>query len=119
MAALPVATWVDRRDGFLTQCLFLAGLRVGEAVGLTTASFDLSNRLLYVLDGKTGAGILPLLPELAAAYQIYMDQRPPYAGDWIFLAADGALQLRKSQPLRPNGVRQMLRRRCRDAGCAI
>lgn len=106
-------TWVDLRDRLLVNVLFLCGVRVGEAVGCAVGDFDVRAKLVTVT-GKTGTRLVPLLPPVVEALVAYVYMRPPARSTALFLSAKGDGTPRGV--LTPNGVRQMLRRRCQAAG---
>lgn len=108
-------TWVDLRDRLLVNMLFLCGVRVGEAIGCTVGDFDVRTKLVTVT-GKTGTRLVPLLPPVIESFVAYVYMRPPAPTPALFLSAKGDLTQRGE--LTPNGVRQMLRRRCVVAGIA-
>lgn len=110
--------WIDLRDRLLIKVLFLCGVRVGEAVALAVADFDVRSKLLAVNRGKTGGRLVPLLPAVIDEFIAYIYARPGGAGaverSDLFLSAHGDLSVRGL--ITTNGVRQMLRRRCLQAG---
>lgn len=108
-------TWVDLRDRLLIHMLFLCGLRVGEAIGCAVDDFDVRTKLVTVT-GKTGSRLVPLLPPVIESFVAYIYQRPPAATAALFLSAHGDGTPRGE--ITANGVRQMLRRRCKAAGVA-
>lgn len=114
--SIPLATWLDRRDYLIVQSLFMCGLRVGEVCALRTDSIDVKAGLLRVEDGKTGSSVLPLLDEIAASYIDYMTWRPASDCPWLFPRSEAGGLLMHNEALKPNGIRLMLRRRCRYAG---
>ncbi len=106
--------WVDLRDRFLIKVLFLCGVRVGEAVALAVDDVDVRSKLLAVNRGKTGGRLVPLLPAVIDEFIAYLYARPPVERAELFLSAHGDKSVRGL--ITTNGVRQMLRRRCRAAG---
>jgi len=106
--------WVDLRDRFLIKVLFLCGVRVGEAVALSVDDLDVRSKLLAVNRGKTGGRLVPLLPAVIDEFIAYLYARPGVERKELFLSAHGDKSVRGL--ITTNGVRQMLRRRCRAAG---
>jgi site-specific recombinase XerD len=90
--SLPVDGWIGLRDYLLIHTVFYCGLRIGEALRLEATHFEITEerQVLHVPGGKTGAGVVPLLREVSEG------------------GVDGILT--------PSGARQMLKRRCADAG---
>jgi site-specific recombinase XerD len=105
--------WTAQRDRCLLLLLFWSGLRVAEAVGLRLEDVDIATRLVTVRRGKGGKSrAVPCAPELAASLLNYLMSRPPAEGDTLFVSNDGYGGVRGR--LTAEGVRQMLRRRCKS-----
>ena len=105
--------WTGARDFALLLLLYGAGLRIGEALGLTGAALPLGVTL-RVTGKRNKTRVVPILPAVAAAVTRYVDACPyPIARDApLFLGARGG-------PLAPGVVRARGRtaRRARG-GCA-
>ena len=104
------AGWLDLRDHAVLVLLYGAGLRIGEALGLTRATIDsLLNGGQDVLS-ITGKGnktrLVPLLPQAIEALRHYRDACPFMAamapGDIFFVGARGG-------PLDPAIVQKRVR----------
>lgn len=107
-------SWLDHRDRCIVLLLFWSGLRLGEVVGLNLGDVDTAARLVTVRGGKGGKDrIVPCAPELGPELLAYLMARPPWDGAELFVSNDGAGGVRGV--LTPNGLRQMLRRRCKQA----
>jgi site-specific recombinase XerD len=110
-------SWLDVRDCMMIELLRSTGLRVDEMVKLRTPDVDLREGFIYVAAGKGGKDrIAPFDDRFRRAFVAYMFNRPAWAGSELILAAG-----RYRQPvgaIRTNGVRQMMRRRCKAAGVA-
>jgi integrase len=118
LKSLPRATWIDYRDRLAVVTLFLTAVRVAELVALAIDDYDLVQSALTIRRGKGGnARSVPLLPVVKTEFVAYMMARPAWAGNEVFLAADGG-NLGVSNALTVWGLRQMLRRRCHAAGLA-
>ena len=92
--------WIGARDLAVLLLLYGAGLRIGEAVGLTGAALPLGETL--VVTGKRGkTRIVPLLPQVRAAVETYVSLCP-YA-----LPRDAPLfRGAKGGPLAPGLIRR-------------
>lgn len=107
--------WPDYRDRALLLLLYWSGLRVSEVVGLQLGDVDTAAQLLTVRHGKGGKDrIVPCTPDLALEMFGYLVGRPAWSGAALFVSNDGYGGARG--PLTAEGVRQMLRRRCKAAG---
>lgn len=112
----PEATWLDRRDRCLLIILFWSGLRLGELAALNVHDVDMRNGLITVRNGKGAKGrIVPAADELSVHLIDYLVNRPHWAGPELWLSADKDGVTVKG-PLQPEGIRQILKRRCRRAG---
>lgn len=102
--------WTGARDFALLLLLYGAGLRIGEALGLTGAVLPLSDTLRVT--GKRGkTRILPILPAVASAVTRYVDACP------FPIGKDGALFLgARGGPLAPGVVRASVRTARRALG---
>ncbi|SEM47441.1 integrase/recombinase XerC [Sphingomonas gellani] len=76
--------WIGARDWAVLLLLYGAGLRIGEALGLTAAVLPLGETL-SVVGKRAKTRVVPLLPQVRAAMEAYAEQCP-----WP-LPRDGAL----------------------------
>lgn len=108
--------WIDQRDRAMLVVLFYSGLRVGEVVGLEMGDIDTVRRVITVRSGKGGhERDVPCAPALLEPLTAYLYTRPATTracGLWY--SNDGAGGVRGR--LQTDGIRLMLRRRCRAAG---
>jgi integrase len=115
LGAISTVAWSDVRDQALLRLLFYSGLRVGEAVALYAGEVDMHRRVLLVRRAKGGsARLVPFADEVAPPLLEYLYRRPPWPGPELWLSNDGYGGVRGL--LTTEGVRQMLRRRCKAAG---
>lgn len=104
------AAWIDLRDAAILLLLYGAGLRIGEALGLTKAVVDgllrAGNDTLSVTGKGNKTRLVPLLPQALEALRTYRDACPFMAalgpGDAFFLGARGG-------PLDPAIVQKRVR----------
>jgi integrase len=109
-----VSDWVGLRDFLAVHVLFYCGLRVGELVQLEARHFDIDAQILRIPGGKTGAGLVPMLKDVIEAFMSYETHRPKSTEPRFLLASNGyGVPI---GPLTESGVRQMLKRRCKEAG---
>lgn len=103
--------WIAKRDEAVLLLLYGAGLRIGEALGLTRRAFVSGNgKLLTVLGKGRKERSLPLLPQIGEALQAYLKLCPydPGLDGPLFLGArGGALNPRVIQ-LRVESLRHQL-----------
>jgi integrase/recombinase XerC len=92
--------WIGARDWAVLMLLYGAGLRVGEATGLTGAVLPLG-ATLSVTGKRDKTRIVPLLPQVREAIRIYVEICP-----WP-IARDAALfRGAKGGPLAPGIIRR-------------
>ena len=95
--------WIAARDLAVLLLLYGAGLRIGEAMGLTGAVLPLGETL-RVTGKRDKTRIVPLLPQVREAVEDYV-RRCPYgaaAGEALFRGARGG-------PLSPAIIRRSVR----------
>ncbi len=107
-------TFENRRDQAIIRLLLDTGMRAGELIGLTLEDIDQPQAMALVM-GKGGrARACPYGAKTADALRRYIRARSrmPKAAttDKLWLGTKG--------PMTDSGVRQMLERRCIDAGVA-
>ena len=102
--------WVGARDFALLLLLYGAGLRIGEALGLTGAALPLGDTL-RVIGKRNKARVVPILPAVASAVSRYVEACPWPIGKEtpLFLGARGG-------PLQPGVVRASVRSARRALG---
>jgi site-specific recombinase XerD len=105
-------TFENRRDSAIIRLFLDTGMRAGELIGLALDDVDREQSMAFVM-GKGGRGrACPFGAKTADALRRYLRVRTrhPLAG------LSQALWLGKKGPMTDSGVRQMLERRCKDAG---
>jgi integrase/recombinase XerC len=113
------AAWIDLRDNAILLLLYGAGLRIGEALGLTKGAIDgllEGGRDTLEVTGKGNkARLVPLLPQAVEALKAYRDSCPFQAKlgakQAFFLGARGG-------PLDPAIVQKRVREIRRSLGLA-
>ena len=109
LACCDPATVVGRRDRAILLTLLDTGIRCSEAAHLDLADCRLGERRLLVRQGKGGRDrIVPFAGRCAAALAAYGPDRGPAPGPLFVAARYGRLQ--PGVRLRPNGLKQLLRR---------
>lgn len=107
--------WISARDRLCVMLGFWSGLRVAEIAALHVVDLDVDHGYVLVRHGKNGdARVVPIHPDVRPALLQYIYNRPQWSGPELFLASDGGRGVRG--PLTHWGVRQMLERRCEQAG---
>ncbi len=114
-SSIPADSWTDWRDRSLVLIFFWSGLRLNEIATLRLPEVDTNALLITVRSGKGGKDrIVPCSPQLPSALLTYLYHRPLWSGEELFLSNNGAGGVRGV--ITGDGVRQMLKRRCRNAG---
>ncbi|NIJ23660.1 tyrosine recombinase XerC [Sphingomonas japonica] len=95
--------WIGARDWAVLLLLYGAGLRIGEALGLTGAVLPLGDTL-RVTGKRAKTRIVPLLPQVRSAIEAYVAQSP-------YGTARNAPLFRgaKGGPLSPGVIRRSVR----------
>lgn len=107
-------SWLDYRDRVIVLILFFSGLRLGELCGLHVDDVDVVHLEITVKHGKGDkARTVPCSPELRTALAAYLYTRPNHS-ETLLLKSDGFGG--NAGALQPEGVRQMLIRRCKHVG---
>jgi integrase/recombinase XerC len=109
-SVLERAAWIDLRDQAVLVLLYGAGLRIGEALGLTRGTVEgllkAGHDTLQITGKGNKARLVPLLPQAIEAMKAYRDACPFMTalgpGDAFFLGARGG-------PLDPAIVQKRVR----------
>ncbi|WP_375398669.1 tyrosine recombinase XerC [uncultured Sphingomonas sp.] len=95
--------WIGARDWAILLLLYGAGLRIGEAIGLTAAILPLGETM--VVTGKRDkTRIVPLLPQVRAAIEAYVAACP-----WPLPRPDALFRGAKGGPLATGVIRRSVR----------
>ena len=115
IACCDVRTAMGRRDRAILLTLLDTGIRCAEAVQLDLADCARPERRVFVRQGKGGKDrVVPFAGRCADALAAYLADRGTAPGP-LFVAARYA-RLNAGVRLRPNGLKQLLRRLGRAAG---
>jgi site-specific recombinase XerD len=104
-------TFENRRDTAIIRLLIDTGMRAGELCGLRVDDVEFGAQIAFVLGKGNRHRACPFGARTADALRRYLRYRARHPS--VGLAA---LWLGKKGPMTDSGVRQMLERRCRDAG---
>jgi site-specific recombinase XerD len=116
IGAIDGQSWLDHRDRLILAILFFSGLRVTELCDLAVTDIDAARLEVIVRSGKgEKARVVPTAPEVRQFLAAYLYSRPNHT-EHLLLKSDGWDG--HAGPLKREGVRQMLIRRCRVAGIA-
>ncbi|HSI17275.1 MAG TPA: tyrosine recombinase XerC [Sphingomonas sp.] len=94
------AAWIGARDWAVLMLLYGAGLRIGEAVGLTAKIMPLG-ATLSVTGKRDKTRIVPLLPQVRAAIEAYVALNP-----WPLKRDEPLFRGAKGGPLSPVLIRR-------------
>jgi integrase/recombinase XerC len=92
--------WIGARDWAVLLLLYGAGLRIGEAMGLTGDVLPLGDTL-RVTGKRNKTRIVPLLPQVRTAIEAYIDQCP-----WPVLRDEPLFKGARGGPLSPALIRR-------------
>lgn len=105
-------TFENRRDLAVIRLFLDTGIRAGELVGLQLDDVDQEAAAVYVMGKGRRGRVVPYGSKTADAIRRYMRVRRQHPKSRYTTA----LWLGKKGPLTDSGLRQMLERRCDDAG---
>ncbi|MGH9280691.1 MAG: tyrosine-type recombinase/integrase [Acidimicrobiales bacterium] len=103
--------FTERRDAAILRLFFDAGLRLAEMAGLRVSDLDLKARSVEVLGKGSRRRTVVFGTKTAMALDRYLRARHGH-----LLAGETCLWLGRQGPLSSNGIAQLLRRRCGQAG---
>ena len=107
--------WTDHRDRLIMYLLFFSGLRLGEICALEVTDINLARREVWVRRGKGAKQrMVPITPDIHPIFLAYLYARPSTAPELLLASIGHAYKA--GGPLKPAGLRQVLRRRCDAAG---
>ena len=92
--------WIGARDWAVLLLLYGAGLRIGEALGLTASVLPLGDTL-RVTGKRAKTRIVPLLPQVRSAVERYAEEVP-----WPLSREEALFRGAKGGPLSPAVVRR-------------
>ena len=116
LASIRKLRWVDLRDRCVLESLRSCGLRVSEACNLLVTDVDVTAGFVFVRAGKGEKDrYVPFGDRFTGAFLEYQFNRPPTTCVHLFVSANGHNRVIDRQ-MNDNGVRQMIRRRCAEAG---
>lgn len=101
----------ERRDTAILRLFIDCGLRLAEVTNLTMDDVDFDLQVVGVIGKGSRPRGVPMSPKTTQAMDRYVRIRKKHR-----LASSEALWLGARGPLTTNGVAQLLRRRCRQAG---
>lgn len=114
--SIPGDHWWEQRDRAILLMLFYCGLRASELCGLRLDSVDRERLILLVSAGKGDKDRdVPCTSEVITQTDLYLSLRPAYNGNRLFIARDKGSYAPRG-PLAYDGLKEMLRRRCKAAG---
>jgi site-specific recombinase XerD len=105
-------TFENRRDLAVFRLFLDSGMRAGELIGLTVDDIDREQSMAFVLGKGNRHRACPFGARTADALRRYMRVRTRHP----MAATTNKLWIGKKGPLTDSGVRQLLERRCKDAG---
>jgi integrase/recombinase XerC/integrase/recombinase XerD len=109
---------IGLRDRAIVMTLLDTGIRVSELAQMVLADLDLDELRLRVLHAKGNKQrVVPFSATCKIELERFLERRGDAAGP-LFCASDHHVGLRPQVPLRPNGVKQLLRRLGKKTGVA-
>lgn len=95
--------WIGARDWAVLLLLYGAGLRIGEAIALSARILPLGDTMM-VTGKRDKTRVIPLLPQVRAAIESYVEQVP-----WALEAGAPLFRGAKGGPLSPGIIRKAVR----------
>lgn len=93
-------TWKGQTERLLLLLFYQTGMRLSEAIGLKENSISFANNTIKVLGKGNKERIIPLNPELKAAFQTYLQKKRAELPD----GANTFFVTEKGKPLTPRSV---------------
>jgi site-specific recombinase XerD len=112
LATCHAKTFDDRRDEAIVRLFIDSGMRLSELAGLRVDDLDFSDDVAVVLGKGRRPRACPFGNKTALALERYRKERTRKLGR----AVDGALWVGLKGPMTASGIRQMIKRRARQAG---
>jgi len=115
--------WIGARDWAVLLLLYGSGLRISEALDLTAEALPLSDTL-RVTGKRNKTRIVPLLPQVRAAIEHYIDLCPyPLANDFPRckhdkISSSPLFRGKRGGPLSPNMIRRVVQQARTKLGIA-
>jgi integrase/recombinase XerC len=81
--------WIAARDWALVVLIFGCGLRISEALSLTTRDIAGRSEVLRIIGKGNKERLVPVLPAVWNAIDKYLDLRPNYENNELFLSVRG------------------------------
>lgn len=97
------------RDRAMLEAMVLGGLRCCEVIGLRMEDLQVTNRRVFIADGKGGhQRLIPMSGQFFVSISNYLSMERPAdtASDRVFVALKGA---RRGEPLSIDGLEQIVR----------
>lgn len=108
-------SWIDHRDRLIVLLLYFSGMRVGELCELEDADIEPGDLRILIRQGKgMKSRFVPMHEDAASLLHSYTAIRPTSAYSKLLVSNDGFGGV--CGVLTPEGVRQMILRRCKRTG---
>jgi len=111
LRALSGTDFESRRDKAIVSLFIDTGLRIAEMAGINVDDIDMEERQIVVMGKGRRTRSVRFVKETRSDLQRYLLRRAHHPH-----AEDDALWVGKRGPMQPNGIYQMVVRRCEDAG---
>lgn len=116
-----VADKIAIRDFVMVDLVYACALRISEICNLTLNYLDLSNKQLYVIDGKGGDRIVPIPEPVVNNIKMWLEIRPNWKNNnYVFTNIKGTTRpSKKARPITTKYFNQLFEKLSQETGVTL